>query len=250
MIAGNNAHACFQDMKYNMEYEDFVKLAAIKKALKSNKDREMENCKARGTYTKEYKSAELELKKFESIMLPSIYNKLSGYETQSAFQKGEDGEDVESYKDIALKSDIMAESGKYEEGTILNRTINAMYNEYKDIIQFEPTKEEIKEEQGVVSRNTCAEENSNEHKEPEDGNPLKDMVGYKELEAWLKKMKGTTNSKKKKYRQMSKISDLQKVSPVEFIKPKALFMKKIIGKELYLKQVIESERFMHTIIDR
>ena len=250
MIAGNNAHECFQDMKYNMERDDFVKLATIKKALKSNEDRELKNCRTVGKYTKEYYEAKAENEKFESVMLPSVYNKLNGHETQSAFHKGSDEQDDENLRNIALKSDIMAESGKYEEGTILNKTINAMYNEYKNIIEFEPSEKEIEEEQETISKNTCSEEDSNEEKtESEDKNPLKDMAGYKELEAWLKKMKGTTNSKKKKHRQMSKISDLQKVSVVEFIKPKALFMKKIVGKELYLKQVIESERFMHTMID-
>jgi hypothetical protein len=250
MIAGNDSHACFQDMKYNMEHDDFIKLASIKKALASEEMREMVKSKELGKFTQGYYNAKLAKEKLESVILPSVYNKLNGFETQSAFHKTNKEEDDEALKNIALKSDIMAESGKYEEGTILKKTINSMYNEYKNIIEFPPSDEEVEQEEKTVSRNTCADEDSHEHQDHEDNNPLAKMDGYKQLEEWLKKMKCTDKSKKKKFRQMSKVSDLQKVSVVEFIKPKALFMKKIVNKELYLKQVIEGERFMHIIIDR
>jgi len=254
MIAGNNAHAFYQDVKYNMDYEDLYKLASVKKILASEEERTYKKAideETRGPVSaKEYYEAKAINAEFESVMLPSVYNKLNGYETQSAFEDEENEKDKDILKKIALQSDIMAESGKYEEGSILKKTINAIYNQYKDIMEYEPSEKEIEKEKEKISESTCADENSNKHEDQEDKNPLKNMDGYKELEAWLKKLKGTTNSKKKKHRQMSKISDLQKVSVVEFIKPKALFMKKIVGKELYLKQTVESERFMHTIIDR
>ena len=87
------------------------------------------------------------------------------------------------------------------------------------------------------------------HKPPEGPeNPLQALSAYKQLEEWFESIK-TSDATKKKFQPISKMSDLQKVSAIEFVKPRGLLMKKIVNRELYCKQSVPADRFMNTIID-
>lgn len=249
MIAGHSNIACLTDLKYNLEREDYIKIAATKKALSSEANRLQSQWvpgQPKDPRVWAYKSM---VNNFENVVLPSVYNQLNGYESQSSYYKSVSGATDNEIKSMSEMVDVISESGKYEEGSTLNKAINSIYNYYSDIITVDPTDEEVEQEVERVSRNTKCLENEETGEKRDDKNPLKDKTGYKQLEEWLKKMKGS-EVKKKKYMQMSKMSDLQRVSSVEFIKPKAMLMKKIAGKELYCKRTADSERYMHIMTDR
>ena len=256
MVSGHNFNKCIMDMKYNMTHDDYVKILSTKKALKSELHRLKKATSGNSWDSGPPITAEMKaemgaldflVKNFETTVLPSIYNGTDGYETQSAFHKFADGSNSETLKKVAQTIDAISTGTKYEEGTTLQKSINSLYNEFKHLSTVPPTDQEIEQEMEKISQNTCDDEDNYENGKSND-DQLKKKTGYQLLEDWLKSLKGS-DVKKKKFQQMTKMSDLQKVSAVEFIKPKALFMKKLINKEFYCKQTTESEKYMHIITD-
>jgi hypothetical protein len=254
MIAGNSTNSYITDVKYNMTPEMLHKLAQTKKALTQ--------------LGKTNSNANWAAKYFEDTFLPNVYNIANGNPIQSAQFKRPDGEKIEAWEEATDFINIVGESAKYEQGNTLEKIVNSMYNRYQSIIEETEQKEqqktqskpgdpskkeqrEAEELQEALSKYTCSQEESEVSKDKlkQVDNGLLDMPGYKQLLKWLNKITKTEVSKKKAYKPISKMSDLQKVSVVEFAKPKALLMKKIVNQELYVKKIVENERFMYTMID-
>jgi len=249
MIVGQNNIKCLTDLKYNATQDDIVKIIKTKKALKSEIERERAMFKAgKITDLTNFEKNRFMLENFEKLVLPSIYNSADGHETQSAFHKNATGETNETLKSLSGKIDTIAASAKYGDGSLLSRSLDAIYDEYKDVIVSDPTDEEQQEQMNQNASNVISSGEDERVDGEDEENPMKNMSGYKQLEQWMTSIK-TTESSRKKFSAITKMSDLQKVSPVEFAKPKMLLLKKIINKELYCKKPAPADRFMHTIID-
>lgn len=242
MIAGNISDHFLNDFRYNASEEDLFRLVSVKKALAS----EVGRLKKDKTKREElYKTHNL-LSHLEDTILPSLYNQLKGHDQQSAFSKCTWGNHTdESLKNIAEFSDYLATSAKYEEGTMMEKLTKVLYNEYKNV-PVEISEEDVEEQRKQMQQ--FGQSSGSGPKSNKEDEGMKDMTGYKKLAEWLSSLKESM-ANKKKYREISKMSDLQKVSATEFVRPKSLFMKKLINKELYCKQKTVTKRVMHTIID-
>jgi hypothetical protein len=248
MVAGHNNKKCLTDLKYNATREDIIKIVTTKKLMKSEIDKLKSIEKSTGVSNPAIDTKRIAYNNFDNLILPSIYNAAGGYETQSSYYKNAAGDSNELLKDISDTIEEISALAKYEDGSTLSKSINALYNTYKDYESFTPpTEEEIEKEQEEIAKNVQMDDGE-EQASNDDKNPLKNLDGYKQLEEWLKNIKQTT-TKKKKFSQMTKLSDMQKVSPIEFIKPRPLLMKKMINNEFYCKSNAASNRFMHSIID-
>ena len=278
MISGHNSDKCFLDMKYNLEEEDVKKIVLAKKGMKSHADY-LEKKNTVSFYNlmngitvtpnkeelKEAKNLRYMHDHFEDIIIPSIYNNVSGYESQSSFYK--DSKDPLT-KDIAYKTETLSASAKYEEGSFLKKSISSLYKEFYEQYSVEeeeqnqqngqgksekgePSKEEIESEAEKISKMTVCEESPEDDTEADlpETKGLERLKGYNQFEAWLKSLKGVDTSKKM-LKQITKTSDLQKVSASQLAMPRGLLMKKISNKELYCKQKVDSKRFMHIMTDR
>lgn len=247
MIAGHNKTEFLRDLKYNMTDEDYFRITASKKALENRvkylkKAQEDKKCSR-----KEYLEAYYLNQYFHKQILPGIYNQLKGYEQEESFYTDDDDEDKHINSHFSKISDHISAAAKYEEGESIQQLTKGLYNHFKQYECIPPTHEEIEEETKELQRETKSLEDSEDPFEG-DENPMKDMIGYKQLETWLNSLKSSTESKKK-YNTIQKMSDLQKVSATEFVKPRALFMKKVINRELYCKQTVKSERYMYIMTD-
>lgn len=250
MIAGNNAKAFYEDAKHNITLDQIKQIATLKKMFKQKAGQSFEE-RVKGVSLARKKEIDLMSymdKHMEDTILPSIYNEANGYASQTDFYNQTDGTEVELLKSVSDVVSITGEGAKYEEGDPLNKTISSFRRYFENQITEEASEKETEEEQEAISKNTHSQD-EDPGPDPPKKNPLVKMKGYKELLAWLEKMQ-TDKSTQKKYQQITKLSDLQKVSAVEFVKPKAILMKKIVNKEFWCKQVVEGERFMHTMIDR
>jgi len=110
----------------------------------------------------------------------------------------------------------------------------------------EEDKEDQEEEMQARCTQTCSDEDEFGQEEREPENLTNSKFG--ELYNWLKSIE-QADSKVKKLKQMEKMSDLQKVSSIEFAKPKGLFMKKLINKEFWFRGSVPAERFLNVITD-
>jgi hypothetical protein len=239
MIVGNTFEDALMDMKYNLTPEMYKRIAISKEILsKQNEDMNLKKLAHSG--------------EFEQIVLPSAYNMVKegrinkgcnrttfGLESQS-FQK-EYGETAER---------IYAYSSKDESIDILERAINSIERYASRYENIHIKDRDLAKQEQIVKRNmmTLTEEAERIRYEMSNGREEIDKQKNQSLEAWLKTII-PTECKKKKMLPIEKYGDLQKVSAIELIKPKALFMKKLLQKSLYVRKKSQSKRYLHTIID-
>lgn len=261
MIAGYNNEEFLKDLKYNLTPDLLEKLALTKKQLKQESKDKTRSSTDRNISS--YIDSE-----FEKKILPAIYNMSNGYELQDDFIKQGSSKIIEGYEKISNIVNSIGSSAKYEEGTALERCVNSIYNRYCYQNQNnneedqnsngkgkpgkgELSEKELKEMQDKINQFTCASDDDDNSEDVifRDDNTLLKLPGYQRLLEWLKEIEKTTISSKKAYRPMQKISDLQKVSPVELVKPRALLMKKIVNKELWCRQKVPNNRFMNIMTD-
>lgn len=262
MIAGYNNEEFLKDLKYNLTPDLLEKLALTKKQLRQEYNDKKRNSQDRNISCYLHGA-------FEDKVLPSIYNLSNGYELQDDFIKqGNSNVDNIALEKISNIVNSIGSSAKYEEGTTLERCVNSIYNRYCYQNQNnneedqnnngngkpgkgELSDQELKEIQDKINQFTCASDDDDNSEDVifRDDNTLLKLPGYQRLLEWLKEIEKTTISSKKSYRPIQKISDLQKVSPVELVKPRALLMKKIVNKELWCRQKVPNNRFMNIMTD-
>lgn len=251
MIAGHNSESLFNDFKYNITNEQIIQLAECKKIanLKIKELHEKLDFSKSDMGLTPKEKEELDVsgrirddKRFINEFLPTLYNTVNGNETSDLMYKN----GVIS-KDLYDFYNTLAYESKYEDGTILDKSISGLHRYMQKMSTVAVTEKEVQEMGKSVS--TCSDEDKGEEppkKSSEEG--LLKMKGYQELVEWLNKITAITSTTKK-LQKMDKYSDLQKVSSVEFIRPKMLFMKKLLNKEFYVKQTTPENRIIHTMID-
>ena len=77
---------------------------------------------------------------------------------------------------------------------------------------------------------------------------LGNLNGYKQLEKWLDSIKKTSSTTTEMV-QMTKMSDLRKVSISEFAKPRMLVLKRAVNREYYVRSKVEQDRSMFVCTD-
>lgn len=239
MIAGNSSRDFARDFIYNASPEALKKiqngLAKIDHEAKSHKSPE----EAR------------KLSTLSALMsgdgLVNLYNAMKNGSLNDGFTTGSRGENVpreivEAEKDIDALARIMSD----KDMDIFEKMGDAL-ELYTSTMGLATREEEERQGKSIAkTRETCEEENIRY------GAPImpeeKVRPEFKELYEWLKKFE-TTTSKKKVFKQMEKMSDIQKVSAVEFAKPRILFMKKLLNKDLWFRGEQPADRFLHCITD-
>ena len=222
-------------------------------------------------------------------VLPSAYNAKNGESLQSQqyLRNGGDIKNEDSVK-LAELTNLIAEESKYElESSDISKLLSATDSVIRQVYKTkgkpekpedekkkqgqqngtgdgkpgnaakgQPTDEELEAAKREIDESIpkCQNTVNKDHAEQDIDLPLQGLEtldkieGYKQLESWLKKITATAMTKK--LSSIEKMSDLQKVSAVEFAKPRALLMKKIVNKELYVKRKTPMKRRVHVMTDR
>ena len=245
MFAGHDSIDFMKEMKYNATAEDIENIFKLKQGLQNK----IKNLRSKDDFSmEEWSRVNFLHEHLEDTILPSTYNRMKGYESQSEFYRTREGSINKSMKAISDEFEGLAATAQYTEGdTDISKVLSAALDKYAEYLS-EPTPETKEKSKEAISRMTKSlEDNLTGAKEDKDDG-LKKLKNFDKLEDWLKKLK-SSDTKVKKLMPIEKMSDLQRVSPSEFAKPKALLMKKIINKELYCKQRVTGEVYVHCMID-
>ena len=175
MIAGNTKNAFLLDMKYNMTDDMLKKITEMKVSAEKTYQTELGKYMKTGKYDKKKMEVLSYMRSsIDTEILPSIYNKALGHEFQTEFSGRNEAYDI-----ITDRVDIASALAKYKDGSILENTIDAAYDEfYSDLVEI--TEEDKNNEFEAIKRMTQSIENNDEvSDDPE--KQLKGMDGYEGL---------------------------------------------------------------------
>lgn len=252
MVAGHNSKALLNDLKYNVTSDHLYKLTQTKKVAeqKLNEIRKKGFNWSDPTYglpKEEFEALQLLGKinspEFIPSIVSSIYNQQNGYETvDDSYKSGN------LSKELYDALNLMGHNAKYKSGSALDTSIDAIHEYVQQFGTSYVSEEEVESEADAISEMTCSDEDNEEEPKSTDEKKLEAMKGYAQLKKWLKQITAIT-SQTKVLKQMTKYSDLAKVSASEYIRPKTMFMKKLMNKEFYCRQSDPQHRIIHTMID-
>ena len=240
MIAGNSHRDFIKDLLYNASPEALLKIQNGLAKIKHERENE----------TKDVNRVR-KLSMMETLLgqeaLVNLYNAMRDGKLNDGFTTEQLGRAdqkfvVEAKKDIDALARIFAD----KEMDVFDK-MGAAMEMYTRSFGEATEKEKQQQSQAMAKvRQTCEDENI-KYNAPI--SPDKEVQPkFKELYDWLKRFE-TTTSKKKAFKQMEKMSDVQKVSAVEFAKPRALFMKKLVGREFWFRGEKPEDRYLHCITD-
>lgn len=242
MLAGTTARDYLMDLKYNTDPSVLdsisLSLAKIKEKGDSGRDSDAERCR--------YMSAFLDrdnLANFYNAMQTGKFN--TGITTDTAGGKIGNKHYLDSLETLEALASIYSKEEFENPFEKINKALSDFTYMFKE--PSSKTKKDEKEKMEGRSRMTCSDKDTFGQKKQEPPAAENDPK-FSELVKWLDSIKETTETKKK-LRQMEKMSDLQRVSATEFIKPKGLFLKKLINKEFWVKGQVKAERFLHVVTD-
>ena len=269
MILGNNKVDYLNDIRFNLSEDDTTSMAKIKTFLNGNiNDR------------KNGRKFDVMRKTFESDVLPSIYNRINGTPLSTSSFKQSDGSNVEAFKEVLLDEAYISELAKTKDKSAISSILEAFDEKYgvsrwleemekknpgKNNSDVEKAKEDSKKKLEKMLKD---DEDSKEQKEDEEeirkidkrkekeideriarvNKELGSLSGYKQLEKWLDSIKKTSSTTTEMV-QMTKMSDLRKVSISEFAKPRMLVLKRAVNREYYVRSKVEQDRSMFVCTD-
>lgn len=241
MLASASIKDYIMDLKYNSD-PDVVKSIANSIAKIQKDDRVSQ----KGISPEERRNIQIENSMLSGYNMPALYN---------AMKKGfvEDGQFIEN-------------GGADEYGKGAKELVDAYARMYanQDISPFEKIDNFLKAHtQYLTLRSEPQEEEQQEIMQSmmtfDDEDDLDsgffdedrdvEQSQFAQLLQWLDDMK-KSSSEEKKFSQIEKISDLQKVAVSEFARPRPLFIKKLINKDFWIRKTVPLKRNLYTIVDR
>ena len=240
MLAGNSTRDYTLDLLYNTSPET---LQSIKNSL-AKIDHESKEATESGAKAESLKSL------LGGDGLVNLYNSMKEGKLNDGWTTGLNGGEIQTpYLRRSKKAleDMDALSRMYSKDNAQPfEKMEKALKEYTNQFGQASKKEKQEQEEQMQSRvDTCSDENNKYGAESSE----KDVdPKFKIVANWLKTL-NTTNNKKKVFRQMEKMSDVQKVSAIEFAKPKMLFMKKLVSKDFWFRGEAKADRFLHCITD-
>jgi hypothetical protein len=238
MIVGNSRRKAILDINYNATSEQMEKMAEVKSILRSIKKRES---------AKEL----INNMTFEEGIIPTVYNMVENNNINMGQLQGESGEPINELF-LGTKqelSNILAYTNATDKSkSALDRMVDGLYG-YAQAIN-EGVKENKKSSAEAIKQsfNTLAEEEAKGNKEF--GENFNDKTqGQDDFDKWIRDLEAQIDQGDKKMQQLEKYSELQKVSTIEFVKPKQLFVKKLLNKDFYIRKPSPKERKLYVITD-
>lgn len=241
MLAGNSRKDYSLDLLYNTDPEVFKSIQDSLARISHDAESESDNA-IKMRYLRDAISGE---------GLVNVYNAMRDGHLNDGWTTNTYGESainkhskpfIEAISDI----DALARMYKDEEGTPFEKMEKALRQYTQELGQASKKEKEQQEQQMQQRINTCSNENNPYGAEIDENS--KAHPKFKEVVNWLKSLQAT-NNKKKIFKQMEKMSDIQKISAVEFAKPKMLFMKKLVNKDFWFRGQTKADRYLHCITD-
>ena len=269
MILGNNKVDYLNDIRFNLSEDDITSMAKIKTFLNGNV-----NDKKNG------RKFDVMRRSFESDILPSIYNRINGTPLTTSSFKQSDGTNVDTLKEVLIDQAYISELSKTKDNSVLSNILESFDEKYgvskwleerdkqnpgnknsdvekakgeskkkleKMLEDYEESKEQ-EEDETEKQKIDKRKEKEIDERIAKVNKELGSLSGYKDLEKWLDSIKKTSSTTTEMV-QMTKMSDLRKVSISEFAKPRMLVLKRAVNREYYVRSKVEKDRSMFVCTD-
>ena len=242
MLAGNSRKDYSLDLLYNTDPGVFK---SIQDSLaRISHDAESESAdKVKMRYLKGMIAGEGLVNVYNAMKNGSLND---GWTTDGHGNSIEKNKHTRPYTEAISDIDALARMYKDDEGTPFEKMEKALRQYTQGLGQASKKEKEQQEQQMQQRMNTCSEENNPYGADIDESSKVDPK--FKGVVNWLKSLQ-TTNNKKKIFKQMEKMSDIQKISAVEFAKPKMLFMKKLVNKDFWFRGQTKADRYLHCITD-